>query len=226
MGIPSFFKWLSARYPKCVCEAEEERQIKNNGKYLPIDASAPNPNGVEYDNLYLDMNGIIHNCSHNQDLDYIPSNEDDMLANMTMYLDRIFSVIRPRNLLFIAIDGVAPRAKMNQQRARRFRAINESKEASEAKIDLLNETKIRNIEDIIRNDANWDSNVITPGSEFLAKVSKHTSYYIHEKITNDKAWKDIKIIFSDANVPGEGEHKIMEYIRSQREQENYNPNLK
>lgn len=69
---------------------------------VPIDISKPNPNGLEYDNLYLDMNGIVHPCSHPEDRPP-PSNEEEMMLAIFEYTDRVVNMVRPRKLLMIAI---------------------------------------------------------------------------------------------------------------------------
>ena len=90
-----------------------------------------------FDNLYLDVNGIVHNCSHGDDLgDVKPATEKAMFEIIFHYIDRMVNAIKLRKLLYIALDGVAPRAKLNQQRSRRFRAGQDAKDAVKLETEL------------------------------------------------------------------------------------------
>eukprot|EP00932_Pfiesteria_piscicida_P007886 SRR837773.18111.p1 GENE.SRR837773.18111~~SRR837773.18111.p1 ORF type:complete len:969 (-),score=229.24 SRR837773.18111:116-2851(-) len=174
------------------------------------------------------MNGIIHPCCHPED-GPAPEDEEHMYENIFLYLDRLIRIVRPKKLLYMAIDGVAPRAKMNQQRARRFRAAQE-REEMEREQDKLRadwEAEGRTLPNR-KTSKFFDSNVITPGTNFLHKMSEAIKYYVHDRTTNDPLWQKLKfrVILSDANIPSEGEHKIMQYIRLQRAQPEYDPNIR
>jgi len=225
MGVPAFYRWLSEKYPKIVQDVLEERvhAAPGTGEPLPFDASRrPNPSGLECDNLYIDMNGIIHPCSH-PEVGPQPTTEQEMFENVCRYTDRLVRVIRPRKLLYLAIDGVAPRAKMNQQRARRFRAAQEARELQETEEHVRHELEKMG-HHVPPVKSAWDSNVITPGTPFMLQLAEYLRFYIRKRISEDKLWKNVIVLFSDASVPGEGEHKIMSHIRLQRSQPGYDPN--
>ncbi|KAK6023488.1 XRN 5'-3' exonuclease [Ostertagia ostertagi] len=157
MGVPKFYRWISERYP-CLSEVISDTEIP------------------EFDNLYLDMNGIIHNCSHPNDDDVnFRISQEQIFSDIFAYIDKLFNIIRPQKVFFLAVDGVAPRAKMNQQR-RRGRLQSRSK-------------------------------------RICGKVGSFP-------LKNDL------ILTASHQCPGEGEHKIMEFIRHERIADGYDPNTR
>src|SRR3984885_5137687 len=199
MGVPKFFRWMSERYPAIAQLVAENR--------IP-----------EFDCLYLDMNGIIHNCTNNEsDSITFRMTEDKMFIKIFNYIEHLFGKIKPQKLFFMAIDGVAPRAKMNQQRARRFRTALDAEQAREKAIKEGTEMP--------KEDA-FDSNCITPGTQFMAKLTQQLKYFINKKVSEDVDWQGVEVVLSGHEVPGEGEHKIMEYIRQAKAQPGYDPNVR
>ncbi|CAB4069796.1 5'-3' exoribonuclease 2,5'-3' exoribonuclease 1,5'-3' exoribonuclease 2 homolog [Lepeophtheirus salmonis] len=179
MGVPKFYRWISERYP-CLSEVVKESSIP------------------EFDHLYLDMNGIIHNCSH-------PNDDDPHFR------------LKEKSVFFMAVDGVAPRAKMNQQRGRRFRTSREA--ASNVKRAIDKGEKLP-------SELPFDSNCITPGTRFMNELQGQLEYFVASKISTDPLWRGVKIILSGHNSPGEGEHKIMDFIRFEKSKEGYDPNTR
>lgn len=180
MGVPHFFKELYGKYPQIVF-------FKNN---------------VLINNLYFDLNCLIHPCCariikkfQNQNIN-VNNLELAMLHEVCNYIEHIISVVNPKNLVYISIDGPAPRAKMNQQRTRRFK---------NAKINKIKDDINKQLG--IENSINWDTNAITPGTVFMNKLTNHLKYFFSCKKY------PMKVIISDSNVPGEGEHKIINFIK-------------
>ena len=182
MGIPLYFKTISEKYPTI---------IKDN-----IDNKT---------NLFLDLNCAIHPCCRKIIEEYSENNVNKLIVERKMinevlnYINKLVNMCDP-SLLYIAIDGVAPCAKMNQQRLRRYKTVYEKK--------LHN--NIKKEENIETNNFDWNTNAISPGTEFMDKLSKEIK---HEMNTNPD-YNSIKVYFSDSYVAGEGEHKILEYIKN------------
>jgi 5'-3' exoribonuclease 2 len=84
MGVPAFFRWLTLRCPHVLQDAVEPASFEE---------AIDNP---EIDNLYLDMNGIIHPCTHPETGGIpVPLTESDMHNNIFNYIDKIVNIVRP-----------------------------------------------------------------------------------------------------------------------------------
>uniref|UniRef100_A0A671RZY9 5'-3' exoribonuclease 1 n=1 Tax=Sinocyclocheilus anshuiensis TaxID=1608454 RepID=A0A671RZY9_9TELE len=164
------------------------------------------------------MNGIIHQCSHPNDEDvHFRISEEKIFADIFHYLEVLFRIIKPRKVFFMAVDGVAPRAKMNQQRGRRFRSAKEAEEKIKKALEKG---------EVLPTEARFDSNCITPGTDFMARLQEQLKYFVHNKLSTDKAWQGVNVYLSGHETPGEGEHKIMEFIRSETTKLGHTPNTR
>ncbi|KAL5970272.1 5'-3 exoribonuclease 1 [Taenia solium] len=196
MGVPKFYRWISQRYP-CINQILRPDEV------------------VLIDHLYLDLNGIIHSSSHCDDADSDAYNEDTVFQTIANYVKHIICLIRPQKTIFLAVDGVAPRAKMTQQRARRFVG---SKNLA-AKLQ-----KRRMKEPEFDENTVFDPNVISPGTKFMENLHEYFKMFITEQIAADPLWRRVDVIYSGHDAPGEGEQKIREYMLYQRTLPQYRPN--
>lgn len=111
---------------------------------------------------------------------------------------------------------------MNQQRSRRFRSTKENAEKQKEILNVRKELESKGMS-FPPPKQQFNSNCITPGTPFMVRLAESLRQFVRLRIANDPAWRSIMVILSDASVPGEGEHKIMEFIRRQHASSIYNP---
>jgi 5'-3' exoribonuclease 2 len=198
MGVPTFF--LS---------------IIRNKFYKNVHSGVENGK-IKCDYFFLDYNGIVYGAYANIKKQFNNSMTKDEIEELiigeviryTKYL--ICDVVKPQKLTYIALDGPAPRAKMVQQRSRRYKKYQE-------KILLQQEKNKYTIDNT--DKVEWDESAnISPGTVFMEKLSNKLIENIKAKNFNTHSPK-MRMILSNSNVPGEGEHKFLPVIRSMREKD-------
>jgi 5'-3' exoribonuclease 1 len=184
MGIPSYFSFIVKKHSKIIT------------KY--------NKNCLKVNNLYLDSNSIIYDAVHN--IDFTKLVESDMqpiIHSVIKKIDEYIALIIPDTIIYIAFDGVAPVAKLEQQRERRYKSLYQTKISK----SIFKDSK----------PDPFNTAAITPGTTFMSTLNKEIrSYYNDPKKYNVK-----NIILSLSDKVGEGEHKLFEFIR---ENDNYHKN--
>ena len=179
MGIPSYFSYIV-------------RNHRNIIKKLSVSADSPKIN-----NLYLDCNSFIYDAHHHLSKASGGSSktsasvyEDAIIKHVCESLIKMLKNLQPNKRILIAFDGVAPMAKLNQQRNRRYMS------AFQKSVD---------------GDINqWNTASITPGTTFMQKLGQT----ITKRFQMPSEFGLEQIIVSSSEEPGEGEHKIYEYIRN------------
>ena len=176
MGIPSYFSYIIKNHAKLI------KKLSNNT--IPVN------------NLYLDCNSIIYDAVHNIDFTKLVISDIETIINtVCIKIDEYILELKPNNIVYIAFDGVAPVAKLEQQRSRRYKSVYQN-----------------NISKSIFKDAKpdpWNTTAITPGTVFMKKLNET----IRKKYSDPKKYNIDSFVLSPSDKYGEGEHKLFEFIR-------------
>ena len=182
MGIPSYFSYIVKNYPKI---------IKKYYKDV-----------LKVDNLYLDCNSIIYDAYSKMTFDP-KSNVMTETIGLTIIkqviekIEQYIAIVEPQKTVIIAFDGVAPVAKLEQQRQRRYKSGYQN--------DVSRQIFKKSVADA------WNTAAITPGTIFMSELNTITKEYFTKKDTS------LNILVSGSNEAGEGEHKLFDYIRKNPE---------
>lgn len=189
MGVPKLFKIILDKFPESHAKVTDQQ--------------------IDY--LFIDFNSIIYESYEkvkaeaglaNQNLNHQSRStiEDKIIKKVVKKThEMINDYVKPYKMVYLALDGPAPRGKMIQQRDRRYKRLYENF------IQERIQEKHR-IEELTKEP--WSTTWITPGTEFMKKVS----LALHHAILHGVFPQDIEYILSDANVPGEGEHKFLKFL--------------
>ena len=177
MGIPSYYKRLIDRFPKLV-----QRGVQS----------------LKGDILLMDFNCLIYQCVRGEGVppytsETRPEWEKAVLEAVKAYTVKVWKAAGSPSQVFIGVDGVVPMAKIRQQRLRRFK----SRWLAAAEVDA---GARRPGEEV------WDTNAITPGTEFMEKLAVALRSLATARGTG---WA-----VSAADEPGEGEQKLMAWVRA------------
>ena len=120
-----------------------------------------------------------------------------IITSVILKIEEYINIIQPLSNVIIAFDGVAPVAKMKQQRLRRYKSMNDKK--------LFDNIKKKHNKII---PYFWSNSAITPGTEFMVKLTKIINDWVKQQ--------SLEIIFSSSDEPSEGEHKLLQFIRNSK----------
>ena len=177
MGIPSYFSYIVKNHPKII------------KKYFK--------DVLKVDNLYLDCNSIIYDAYSKMTFEKMDETiGKSIIRQVIAKIEYYIGIVEPQKTVIIAFDGVAPVAKLEQQRQRRYKSAYQNEISRQ----------------IFKKTASdpWNTAAITPGTIFMSELNTMIQeYFSLEKYSKEP----LNILVSGSNKPGEGEHKLFDYIR-------------
>lgn len=180
MGVPALFSLIAKKYGSVIRGLESRKGV--------------------YHNFYLDCNSIIYDCARKPDLTVT---DESLIKAVCQQIEAYIRKVSPTETAFITFDGVAPVAKLENQRNRRYKS----------------EFTRRVLERSGEATNGWDTTAITPGTAFMNKLDKGlTDYFSGKGIAKRLGVKNIML--SGSKEHGEGEHKIYQYIRNNPKKHN------
>ena len=180
-------------------------------------------------NLYMDCNGIIYDAVRVLKVSDFKKQDAYEAAIMQHVCDKITEYVeqvKPSNRVFLTFDGVAPVAKLNQQRERRYKTWYTAE--IEKAIDRKHGATVNAAAPAVDREYSWTTACITPGTRFMDKLHERMSKYVADTAASNASdttgimragidairARPAEYMLSSSKEPGEGEHKIFEYIRA------------
>lgn len=183
MGVPGLYTWLKKKIRE-ISTFQSDRELIVTG-------------------IWLDFNGIIHGVRNDTELELMGEKKITDELFLLTFRDKLYRFLtieiikqyKPK-LIGIMVDGIAPIAKVNEQRKRRYQ---------------VGEVKLKK----------FSSLAITPGTDFMMKIDSmirefilNPWIYIREYDDSFSLTENMEIIYSSHLCPGEGEQKIMDNLRN------------
>ena len=223
MGIPSYFSYIIRNHPEIITNLEQLFQSAAF-RYTSSSSGAevPQPTTPKFQHLFFDANSIIYDAFHTisaQHRIHPISQIEDATVFFPLITQRVIEMlekhihyIHPTETLFIAFDGLPPPAKIVQQKSRRFKTRH-----LEQMVKQIHQRQQRPDEQptATSHETNfpWQTTMITPGTPFMKYLSNHLTIHFETRWHQTPETPPIQIL-STSIEPGEGEHKIFRFIRS------------
>lgn len=189
MGIPSYFSYIIKNHSNIIQSQKIHYQL-----------------GTQFGSLFIDSNSIVYDVynrlkSKGAILKFGTVANELIITGVIEQIKEYIKIVNPNNVLFITFDGVAPFPKIEQQRQRRCKSY----------MTAVYTARIKGEPFTVGND--WNTVQITPGTPFMKELTSAIKATFNNM---EHIYGVSKIVVSAADVPGEGEHKIFEYIRNHK----------